>query len=393
MRVVRRTSPFLKPFGGPGAGSNIVCFRFWQAVVASGCPGACAYCFLQTQEPYRTGLYALTGTLFENLHPRLERETRAWLAASTAPGSGPRGLIVGENQDGLAFERPYKALLGTSPLEVLVPLFASLATNPAGCRLVVLSKFTTTELAEAAAASVGLAPTDRVVFSWSLSLPSIARRYERKVAPLARRLEAGARLKAAGWGVRFRLDALSPVDGWEVDVREVVDAINAVGPEMITLGSLRASDARRLQGAAVKNGRDGAIFDALRDRDPSGFKYRLDPEVQAAMFRAVKARLDPAIRLNLCKEDLSVWRRVGLAFTGCHCLAGAADPAVVERTAEGLTLAGLRTEVDAGVGDALVTLRRAPATPSATRRGVPRTAQPSTAVPATPRRAPALTPS
>lgn len=338
MRVVKRSSPFIKQFGGPGAGTDIACFKFWQAVVASGCPGACAYCFLQTQEPYRTGLYALTGTLFENLHPKLERETRAWLASS--PES--RGLIVGENQDGLAFERPYKALLGTTPLEVLVPLFASPATNPAGCRLVVLSKFTTTEHAEAAAAAAGLPPSDRVVFSWSLSLPSISQQYERKVAPLARRLEAAARLKRQGWAVRFRLDALTPVEGWCEDLHEVVDAINAVGPEMLTLGSLRASDAQRLKGAAIKNGRDGAIFDALRDKDPSGFKYRLDPAVQAAMFREVKANLDPGILLNLCKEDLSVWRRVGLKFSGCHCLAGRTDPVVAGRLSEGLALVSLR---------------------------------------------------
>ena len=347
MRVVKRSSPFLRQFGGPGSDTDIVCFAFWQAVVASGCPGACAYCFLQTQEPYRTGLYELTGTLFENLHPRLEKETRAWLAASMAP----RGLIVGENQDGLAFERPYKALLGTTPLEVLAPLFSSPDSNPAGCRLVVLSKFTTTEFAEAAVVAAGFAPNDRVIFSWSLSLPSISRRYERKVSPLAKRLDAAARLKAAGWAVRFRLDALSPIDGWEDEVQEIVGAINAVGPEMLTLGSLRASDAQRLKGAAIKNGRDGAIFDALREKDPSGFKYRLDPVVQAQMFRAVKDALDPAIRLDLCKEDLTVWRRVGLTFTGCHCLAGAADPLVPERISEGL---------------ALVSLRRAPA-----RRAVP----------------------
>src|SRR5580704_11083917 len=106
MRVVERSSPFIRQFSGPGPDSQIVCFKFWQAVVASGCPGACAYCFLQTQEPYRTGLYDLNGTLFSNLR-RLERETVAWLHASQSA----RGLIVGENQDGLAFERPYKRLL------------------------------------------------------------------------------------------------------------------------------------------------------------------------------------------------------------------------------------------------------------------------------------------
>jgi hypothetical protein len=217
---------------------------------------------------------------------------------------------------------------------------------------VVLSKFTTTEFAEAAAA-----PNDRVIFSWSLSLPAISKTYEKKVAPLTRRLDAAARLKRRGWAIRFRLDALSPIEGWRADVREIVDRINEIGPEMLTLGSLRASNATTLQRAAVKNGRDGSIFDSLRDKDPSGFKYRLDPEIQAAMFAEVKARLDPAIRLDLCKEDVSVWRRIGLRFSGCHCLAGGEDPIVAERRGEGL---------------ALVSLRRAPARPSGTRPSVPR---------------------
>jgi hypothetical protein len=332
MRVVKRPSPFIRQFAGPGDETNIVCFRFWQAVIASGCPGACAYCFLQTQEPYRTGLYELTGTLFENLHPRLEEEATWWLASSTEP----RGLIVGENQDGLAFERPYKALLGKTPLEVLVPLFSSPETNPAACRLIVLSKFTTTEYAEASAQ-----PNDRVVFSWSLSLPSISKLYERKVAPLRRRLQVAKRLKQLGWAIRFRLDALFPVDNWQDEVREVVSLINEVQPEMLTVGSLRATNVRALQAAAFKNGRDGRIFDELREKDPSGFKYRLDPLTQALMFREVKTHLAPAVRLDLCKEDLSVWRRVGLSFSGCHCLANSADEIVTERVDQGLSLVKL----------------------------------------------------
>jgi hypothetical protein len=110
MKITRRQSDFVRQFSGPGD-KSIVCFKFWQAVVASGCPGECAYCFLQTQTPYRRGLYDLKGTLFESLRD-MEPEVREWLRQPI-----PAGLIVGENQDGLAFERPYKKLLGVTPLE------------------------------------------------------------------------------------------------------------------------------------------------------------------------------------------------------------------------------------------------------------------------------------
>src|SRR5947209_10000496 len=100
---------FIKQFVGPGE-NQIICFKFWQAVIASGCPGECAYCFLQTQYPYRTGLYDLKGTLFSNLEQMLP-EVKAWLRQPE-----PAGLILGENQDGLAFEGAYHRLLRTTPL-------------------------------------------------------------------------------------------------------------------------------------------------------------------------------------------------------------------------------------------------------------------------------------
>lgn len=320
--VVTRAGSFIKQFGGPGQ-TEIVCFPFWQAVVASGCPGECSYCFLQTQTPYRTGRYDIKGTLFANLAD-LEPQTRRWLRQPQ-----PAGLIVGENQDGLAFELPYKRALDVTPLEILVPLFER--ENPAGHTLIVLSKFTTTRYAEAAAG----APARYVVFSWSLSLPTVADLFEKKVAPLERRLAHAARMRREGWRVRFRLDALIPVPGWERELDEVVDRINEVGPEMLTLGALRASNVGALRAAAERNGRDASIFDYLETIDRSGFKHRTEHEFHVSTFRRIKERLAPGIALGLCKEDRSLWGEVGLDWQGCHCL-NATDDAValvqLERT-------------------------------------------------------------
>lgn len=310
MLQTRRAGPFIKQFVGPGD-NGIVCFKFWQAVVASGCPGECAYCFLQTQTPYRTGRYDLKGTLFENIRDMVPEAIR-WLRQPE-----PAGLIVGENQDGLAFERPYKREIGVTPLELLVPLFES--ENPVGHTLIVLSKFTTTEFVEA------LGPAKNIVFSWSLSLPTISRNYEKKVAPLERRIEAAARLKAAGYRVRFRLDALCPIEGWERELEEVVSRVNAVTPEMLTIGALRASNVTHLRRAAAGNGRDASIFRYISTQDPSGFKYRTEHEFHVGVFRRIKELLDPNIALGLCKEDVSMWREVGLGWASCHCLHGTSD--------------------------------------------------------------------
>jgi len=100
---------------------------------------------------------------------------------------------------------------------------------------------------------------------------------------------------------------------------------------MVTLGALRATSAKALRTFARKHGRDDDIFDFLtEERDPSGFKYRIPPEVQLDLFRFAIDRLKPRIVLALCKEDQTIWQQLGLSFRGCHCLLGAEDALVRE---------------------------------------------------------------
>lgn len=80
--------------------------------------------------------------------------------------------------------------------------------------------------------------------------------------------------------------------------------------------------------AAKKNDRPTDLFAYLSEKDPSGFKYRVPFEQQVEMYRLAIDRLDrKTISPALCKEDISVWKAVGLKFNGCHCLlAGSAVP-------------------------------------------------------------------
>ncbi|WP_208734619.1 hypothetical protein, partial [Corallococcus praedator] len=149
-------------------------------------------------------------------------EVQKWLKRE-----GNLGLILGENQDGLAFEAPYKKLLGVSPLEMLIPLFEN--NNPNKHALIVLSKFTSTKFAEA------LGPAKNVIFSWSLSLPTISKNYEKKVASLDARLQKAADMKRQGFRIRFRLDALAPIPNWEEELEYIIKRINEIEPEMLTI--------------------------------------------------------------------------------------------------------------------------------------------------------------
>jgi DNA repair photolyase len=316
MLVTQRNGSFIKQFAGPGE-NTIVCFKFYQAVIASGCPGECAYCFLQTQFPYRSGMYDLKGTLFDNLRDIIP-ETRKWLKLPA-----PSGLILGENQDGLAFEGAYKKLLDVTPLELLIPLFNE--ENPVGHTLIILSKFTSTSYAEA------FGPSPHVVFSWSLSLPSISRDYEKKVATLQARLNKAAEMRREGYRIRFRLDALAPIPHWEEELQEVIHQINEIEPEMLTIGALRTSHKTNLRRAAESNHRDSSIFDHISTVDPSGFKHRTDEDFHTSIFRQIKEQLRPGIALGLCKEDASMWQATGAQWQGCHCLHGTADAVVGKR--------------------------------------------------------------
>lgn len=299
---------FIKQFSGPDEGSGVVCFKFWQLVHASGCPFRCAYCFLQTTAFFRYNKSALMGLVYENWQQMLA-EVGEWLAAPA-----PRMLIVGELQDGLAFDSAYAAVTGKPLTHHLIPLFASQDRH----RLIFLTKSTLIKHA------LELEPTRQVVFSWSVNAERVGKRWEQGAPLPSRRFVAAAKMQEAGWPIRFRLDPMIPYreDGedWRTGYATATERINALEPEMVTLGALRASS-MGLATAARKNDRPTDLFQYLSEKDPSGFKYRLPFEQQVEMYRFVLDRLDKkAIVPALCKEDVSVWKAVGLKFDGCHCL-------------------------------------------------------------------------
>jgi spore photoproduct lyase len=304
---------FIKQFSGPGEDSGVVCFKFWQLVHASGCPFRCAYCFLQTTTFFRFNKEALMGLVYSNWRQLIE-EVRAWLACPT-----PRMLIVGELQDGLAFDSAYAAVTGKPLTHHLIPLFAAQDRH----RLIFLTKSTLIKHA------LELDPTPQVVFSWSVNAEYVGKRWEQGTPPPSRRFAAAAKMQESGWPIRFRLDPMIPYDEagetWRDGYAAALDRINVLSPEMVTIGSLRAST-RGLATAAEKNGRPTDLFDYLSEKDPSGFKYRLPFQQQVEMFRFALDRLDRArITPALCKEDVTVWEAVGLKFKGCHCLLGETD--------------------------------------------------------------------
>jgi len=315
MKYGQRASSFIRRFAGPGEDSSIVCFKFWQLVPAGGCPYRCAYCFLQTVPWFRFNPDQLYGLVYTNIDDMLN-ELKEWLEDPV-----PKMLIVGELQDGLVFDTAFKKVTGKPLTHWIIPLFA----NQKRHRLIFLTKSTETRHA------LKLTPTDRVVFSWSVNAEEVARKWEHGTPLPSKRFDAAEEMKKAGWPIRFRLDPMVPYDNWKIGYSEAIKRINAIRPEMVTLGALRATSAKALRRASKANERDDSIFDYLvEEKDPSGFKYRIRLESQVEMFRFAVKGLRGNITPALCKEDESLWRKIGLKFNGCHCLLGKKDSVVGE---------------------------------------------------------------
>jgi len=149
----------------------------------------------------------------------------------------------------------------------------------------------------------------------------VGRRWEKGTPPPSSRFTSAAKMQEVGWPIRFRsINDSVPRGGRELAgwLREAWSDINNLSPEMSQLEHYEPVRGPGNGGREQWSATD--LFKYLSEKDPSGFKYRLPFEQQVEMYRFVIDARPQEIIPALCKEDVSVWKAVGLKFDGCHCL-------------------------------------------------------------------------
>lgn len=284
-----RRSKFIRYFNKTPPG--IVCPHFYILAHGNGCVFQCAYCYLQL-----TFRGKVLQTVFTNTDDIL-REVDQFLTREN-----PSVLNAGELSDALAVDDR------TGLTKELVPRFASQDRH----LLVLLTKSTNVDNL------LSLEHNGRTVVSFSVNAADVAAKYEIGPPSPWERVDAARRAVAAGYRVRFRVDPIIPVPGWENSYRSLLERImEECPPERITLGSLRYFP--NVKTYARTLGRDTSVFDYASERTPADGRRRTPTARRLRIYRYLIDLIPGGVEVGLCKETEACHRALGITDVVCNC--------------------------------------------------------------------------
>jgi len=282
----RRYSKFIHYFDKTPKG--IICPHFYILAFANGCVYECDYCYLKL-----TLRHWPEPTVFSNT-ARMFQEIRYWLHTTEKPSV----LNAGELADSLLWDKEIQ--LTTN----LVPIFAEQKKH----KLLLLTKSTNiSELAK-------LTPTPQVIVSFSLNATEVAKKYEKKAPLPEKRLACAQQLKKLGWCVRIRIDPIIPIPNWKEHYLKLIEEVNELAPEIVTLGTLRFFP-NLPQYAKNKD-----IFKyGVDEKDPDG-RLRLAFDQRMEIYSFFLEGLE-CPKIGLCKETEKIHKALGLLGENqsCNC--------------------------------------------------------------------------
>ena len=163
--------------------------------------------------------------------------------------------------------------------------------------------------------------------AFSVNAPEVSAAFERGPPDPLRRVEAAARVKEAGYHLTLRLDPMIPIEGWrDAYSRFLEEACRIVTPDQWTLGSLRYFTSLPMW--ATKVGRDPSVFALAGEWTPGDRRRRIPLPLRAEMYgTAMKVirQHQGNVPIHLCKETVTLHRRLGTSQDGC-CYSNGLSP-------------------------------------------------------------------
>ncbi|UCD29907.1 MAG: hypothetical protein JSV03_05375 [Planctomycetota bacterium] len=310
----RKTNPIVHDWHGD---RNTYCPPlYWDLAIGSGpCGLGCRGCYLlgtfrDMRDPHQPLIY--------NNYSFLWEAVRKWLTSIDRRPWHSLGIGT-DRSDSLLFEHI------TGHARHLIPMFADPRKNPRGCMLLLLTKSKNIHYLE------GL-PTSNVMVSFSLNPESIADLWEGKwsdtmeriTPPIDERLTAALEAQEMGFEIRWRIDPILTLEGWENAYQEFLSQAADEGhrPTCITLGTFRENMPqldywRNFWGLPAMEWRP----EVLR-RD--GTHYHSSPNYRINTYKIIAAlckKSFPDATVSLCKETRRIRQETGLCSQVCNCLA------------------------------------------------------------------------
>ena len=277
----------------PRLSSDVVCPHFLELKWATGCPYACAWCYLQ-------GTYRFLDYKTKPHPKEFERIEKHLLTLFEENGKSPPELLnAGELSDSMItedYEEPFTSFA--------MSLFGTQDKH----RLLLVTKSPHIDNL------LKIPNMDQAIVSFSLNAEKVAKKWE-KAPSIKDRIEAAGRLKDAGIEVRIRIDPMVPIDGWQNEYSGLLAMIfNRLTPDRITLGSLRG-----LQ-STINNSKDKSWTGYLNETSNWGKKIAMNTrrEMYSAILEALKKDYDYQ-SIALCKETKEMWKALGMKFENIQC--------------------------------------------------------------------------
>jgi len=294
------------------------CSEYWAdlKIGQGACGFRCAECFLILT--HRVKADPSRHELYENVDD-FYHAVKQWMKK---PGQRQTLGLGIDCSDSLLYEGV------TGHARRLIPLFADEKANPYNRKLVLLTKSANVHYLE------GL-PARNVVVIFSLNPEPIADLFEghypdglRITPPIQDRLKASEKAQGMGFEIRWRIDPVIPVQGWQSIYEDFF--LNEAGrfrPSRITFGIYRQmAPGLKLKTFSQKWGLQPMPwkpeYKMLRDK---GTHQQLPTEIRIGIYRFLREMVemvwpeDGRPGLALCKETIQVRNESGISGTKCNC--------------------------------------------------------------------------